>query len=40
MNGTANLITNGSAKDSQAITNGYVQDIHWRQRQTENASES
>ncbi|CAB4007018.1 ceramide synthase 1-like [Paramuricea clavata] len=40
MNGTAHLITNGSTKDSQAITNGYVQDIHWRQRQTENASDS
>ena len=36
MNGTAHVARNGSvAKENQTMKNGFVQDIHFRQRQTE-----
>ena len=36
MNGTAHVVRNGSAaKENQTMKNGFVQDIHLRQRQTE-----
>ena len=39
MNGTSHPVRNGSAKSSETVENGYVQDIHLRQRLTDNSSQ-